>query len=65
MSAADIELWLYACLDKSLSISQRHAEVMDRMSRVAAPLGFSVNGAKRSERADFVEQSDRKSLCRS
>jgi|GEM_PF-2549646 hypothetical protein len=24
---------------------------------------LSVNGAKRSERADFVEQSDRKSLC--
>ena len=63
MSAADIELWFYARPDKAQSINQRHAEVMDRMSRVGAPLGFSVNGAKRSERADFVEQSDRKSLC--
>lgn len=25
--------------------------------------GLSVNGAKRSEQADYVEQSDRKSLC--
>jgi hypothetical protein len=41
MSAADIELWLYACPDKSLSINQRHAEIIDRMSRVGAPLGFA------------------------
>lgn len=41
MSAADIELWFYARPDKTLSINQRHAEVMDRMSRNGAPLGFA------------------------
>lgn len=34
MSAADIELWFYACPGKTLSIKQRHAEIMDRMSRL-------------------------------
>ncbi|QOQ77332.1 hypothetical protein IMF22_09990 [Pseudomonas poae] len=41
MSAADIELWFYARPDKTLSINQRHAEIMDRMSRVGTPLGFA------------------------
>ena len=40
MSAADIELWFYERPDKTLSINQRHAEVMDRMSRNGAPLGM-------------------------
>lgn len=41
MSAADIELWIYARPDGALTIDQRHAEVMDRMSRIGAPLGFA------------------------
>lgn len=41
MSAADIELWFYACPDRILSINQRHAEIMDRMSRIGAPLGVA------------------------
>ncbi|MGN2410405.1 hypothetical protein [Pseudomonas syringae] len=41
MSAADIELWIYAYPDKTLTIDQRHVEVMDRMSRIGPPLGFS------------------------
>lgn len=41
MSAADIELWIYARPDSSLTIDQRHADVMDRMSRFGAPLGFA------------------------
>lgn len=41
MSAADIELWIHARPDRTLSISQRHADVMDRMSRIGAPLGFA------------------------
>ncbi|MGK9416207.1 hypothetical protein ACSSUR_08625 [Pseudomonas cedrina] len=41
MSAAEIELWIYARPDRTLTIDQRHAEVMDRMSRIGAPLGFA------------------------
>jgi len=41
MSAADIELWIYARPDPTLTIDERHAEVMSRMSRVGAPLGFA------------------------
>lgn len=41
MSAADIELWFHARPDKALSINQRHAEIMDRMSRIGALLGFA------------------------
>lgn len=41
MSAADIELWIYARPDKTLTIDQRHAEVMDRMSQIDSPLGFA------------------------
>lgn len=41
MSAADIELWIYARPDRTLTIDERHAEVMSRMSRVGAPLGFA------------------------
>ncbi|MBR8656525.1 hypothetical protein KDH83_24740 [Achromobacter sp. Marseille-Q0513] len=40
MSAADIELWFYARPNRGFSIEQRHARVMDGMSRFGAPLGF-------------------------
>lgn len=41
MSAADIELWIYARPDGALTIDQRHVDVMDRMSKIGAPLGFA------------------------
>lgn len=41
MSAADIELWIYTYPDRALTIDQRHAEVMNRMSQIGAPLGFA------------------------
>lgn len=57
MSAADIELWFYACPDRILSIDQRHAEIMDRMSRIGAPLGFASRERGQIyllERADYL-----------
>jgi len=38
---ADIELWIRSRADKSKSIEARHAEVMERMAKVAPPLGFA------------------------
>lgn len=40
MSAAELELWLYARPDKERSIEDRHAEVMRKLSCVDGPLGF-------------------------
>ncbi|OFA03431.1 hypothetical protein [Duganella phyllosphaerae] len=41
MISADIELRFFARPDKTVSIDQRHAEIMERMSRVGAPLGLA------------------------
>ncbi|MCD0244469.1 hypothetical protein [Xanthomonas melonis] len=40
MSSPEIQLWFYAKPDKALSIEQRHAEVIKRMSHIGRPLGF-------------------------
>ncbi|WP_233239091.1 hypothetical protein [Bordetella sp. LUAb4] len=41
MSSADVVIIVQARPDRSLSIEQRHAEVMERMSRFGGPLGFA------------------------
>lgn len=41
MSSADIFLMFYARPDRSVTIEQRHAEVMDKMSRLGSPLDFA------------------------
>ncbi|MBB6337672.1 hypothetical protein FHR59_001882 [Xanthomonas arboricola] len=40
MSSPEIQLWFYAKPDRALTIEQRHAQVMEQMSRVGSPLGF-------------------------
>ncbi|MCD0244473.1 hypothetical protein [Xanthomonas melonis] len=40
MSSAEVRLWFYAKPKRDLTIEQRHAEVMGRMSNIKSPLGF-------------------------
>jgi hypothetical protein len=41
MKTTDIELWIAARAIKAVSIQERHAQVMERMSRIDPPLGFA------------------------
>lgn len=41
MSTADVELWVFSRATRAESVEQRHAEVMERMKGIGAPLGFA------------------------
>jgi hypothetical protein len=41
MSAADIELRIFSRATRAETVEQRHAEIMERMVNIGAPLGFS------------------------
>jgi len=40
MSAAEIQLWIYARPDRSISIEERHARFVENMMQIGPPLGY-------------------------